>query len=218
MRPLALLRPEPGLSDSAARAAALGMTVLREPLFELERVAWRAPDPVQFEALLLTSANAVLFAGPQLETMRALPVHAVGRATAEAARAAGFSVASVGGAGVDVLLAGLPRGISLLHLSGADRRAPQAHGAHIVPLTVYRAAPIEPPGGLADRLAGAVVAVHSRRAGERLAALAEERVTVALVAISADAAADVGAGWERIAVAVRPSDGALLALAAELCL
>ncbi|MEO5641035.1 MAG: uroporphyrinogen-III synthase, partial [Sphingomicrobium sp.] len=152
MRPLVLLRPEPGAGESAATAAALGLTVLREPLFELVRVPWRVPDATQFDALLMTSANAALLGGPGLERLHELPVHAVGSATAKAARAVGFSVASEGGAGVDVLLAGLPRGIRLLHLAGAHRRAPQAHGAHIVPLTVYRSAASEPSSGFAGRL------------------------------------------------------------------
>jgi uroporphyrinogen-III synthase len=194
------------------------MTVRREPLFELERVAWRVPEVDGFDGLLLTSANAVLLSGPKLEKLRKLPVRAVGAATAEAARAAGFSVASVGGAGVDVLLAGLPRGTSLLHLCGADRRAPQAHGAHLMPVVVYRSAVVEPADGFAARVGGAVVAIHSRRAGERLAELVERRDATALVAISDDAAAGAGPGWERIAVAQRPSDPALLASAAELCL
>ncbi|MEO7786974.1 MAG: uroporphyrinogen-III synthase [Sphingomicrobium sp.] len=218
MRPLVLLRPEPGLSESAGRAGALGMAVIRAPLFALEQVAWRVPDPAAFDALLLTSANAVEFAGQGLVPLRKLPVHAVGAATAEAARAAGYSVASVGGAGVDVLLAGLPRGTRLLHLCGADRRAPQAHGAWIEPVTVYRAAEIDPPSDFFTSVGGAVVAVHSRRAGERLAELVGARTTTALVALSDDAAGGAGAGWERIAVAPRPSDPALLALAAELCL
>ncbi|MDP9086717.1 MAG: uroporphyrinogen-III synthase [Pseudomonadota bacterium] len=218
MRPLILLRPEPGASDSATQATALGMKVIREPLFELVQVAWRVPELDQFDGLLLTSANAMLFGGPKLELLRKLPVRAVGAATAEAASAAGFSVASIGGAGVDVLLAGLPRGISLLHLSGADRRPPQAHGAHLVPLTVYRATALEPGEGFHEMIKGAVVAIHSRRAGERLAKLVEERAATALVAISADATAGTGAGWEQIAVAERPSDAALLATAAALCL
>ena len=218
MRPLVLLRPEPGLSDSARRAAALGITALRESLFQTVRVPWRVPVADQFDALLLTSASAVQFAGPGIEQLRTLPVHAVGAATAEAARARGFSVASVGGGGVDVLLAGLPRGLSLLHLCGADRRAPQAHGAHIVPLTVYAAEPIDPAPGFVARVQGGVIAVHSRRAGERLADLVSERASIALVAISDDAAAGAGASWERVAIAGHPSDAALLALAAELCL
>ncbi|MEO5641503.1 MAG: uroporphyrinogen-III synthase, partial [Sphingomicrobium sp.] len=76
----------------------------------------------------------------------------------------------------------------------------------------------EPSPEFAGRLVGAVVAVHSRRAGERLAELATDRGGTAVVAISAEAAAGVGAGWKRVAVAARPSDAALLALAAALCL
>lgn len=218
MRPVVLLRPEPGAGESAAKAVAMGLTAVREPLFELVRVPWRVPDAGQFDALLMTSANAARFGGPGLERLHALPVHAVGAATAKAARATGFSVASEGGAGVDVLLAGLPRGVRLLHLAGAHRRAPQAHGAHIVALTVYRSAATDPSPGFADRMDGTVVAVHSRRAGERLAELITNRRATVVVAISAEVAAAVGAGWERVVVAARPSDAALLALAAELCL
>lgn len=218
MKPLVLLRPEPGLSDSAARAVALGMTVIRAPLFALTQVPWTAPDATAFDALLLTSANAILFGGPGLERLKRLPVHVVGAATADAARAAGFSVASVGGGGIDIVLASLPRGLRLLHLGGEDRRIPQAHGASIAPITVYRAAPIDPPAGFSEQLMGAVAAVHSRRAGERLAEFAEARSGTTIAALSEDAAAGAGRGWGRIAIAGRPSDRALLALAAELCL
>ena len=218
MRRLVLLRPEPGASESAARAAALGIEVVKLPLFEVVRVSWTVPDPSAFDALLLTSANTLRHGGPGLERLRRLPVQAVGAATAEAARGAGFSVAKVGGAGVDALLAGLPKGMRLLHPGGEERTAPQAHGAHITPLTVYRAATIELTAGDLDALRGAVVAVHSRRAGERLIELVTDGSSTAVVALSDEAAAGLGSGWQSIAVASRPSDAALLALAAELCL
>ena len=218
MRHFVLTRPEPGASDSAAKAAALGIETLIMPLFTIDRVAWCAPDETAFDALIMTSANTLRHGGPELHRLRRLPVHAVGAATAEAARLAGFSVASIGGAGVDVLLAGLPRGIRLLHLGGEDRTAPQAHGAHITPITVYRAAPLVPDPAALASLAGTVIAIHSRRAGQRLALLVANRATITLVALSPDAAADTGPGWRHLAIASRPTDTALLALAAELCL
>jgi uroporphyrinogen-III synthase len=218
MRRLVLLRPEPGASESAARGAALGIETVKLPLFEVVRVQWTVPDPAGFDALLLTSANTLRHGGPGLELLRRLPVQAVGAATAEAASGAGFSVAKVGGAGVDALLAGLPKGMRLLHLGGEERTAPQAHGAHITSVTVYRAVPVDPMAGALAAIEGAVVAVHSHRAGERLAQLVFDRASTAMVALSAEAASGLGAGWQSVAVASRPSDAALLALAAELCL
>ena len=218
MRRLILLRPEPGASESAERAAALGIDAVKLALFDVVRVHWTVPDPAGFDALLLTSANTIRHGGPGLERLRRLPVQAVGAATAEAARAAGFSVAKVGGAGVDALLAGLPKGVRLLHLGGEERTAPQAHGAHITPVTIYRAAPLDLTAGALVVIEGAVVAVHSHRAGERLAELMTDRASTAVVALSDEAASGLGARWQSIAVAPRPSDAALLALAAELCL
>lgn len=218
MKRLVLLRPEPGASESAAKAAALGISTVKLPLFEVIAVNWTVPDPTGFDALLVTSANTIRHGGPGLERLRRLPVHAVGAATGDAARDAGFSVATVGGAGVDSLLAGMPKGMRLLHLGGEERTAPQAHGAQITPLAVYRAAPIDLPTEAIAILEGAVVAVHSRRAGERLAELLPHRASTAVVALSAEAAGGLGEGWESVSVATRPSDAALLALAAELCL
>lgn len=218
MRRLFVLRPEPGGRDTVGRALALGIETIALPLFVVERVHWLVPDPADFDALLLTSANAVRFAGPGLDRLRTLPVHAVGAATGAAAREAGFSLASVGGAGVDALLAGLGKGVRLLHLAGEDHQPARAHGAHIHALTVYRSAPVERSADELVMTRGAVVAVHSRRAGERLAQLIGDRGDTALVALSAQAASAVGDGWQSIAVAERPSDAALLAIAAELCL
>lgn len=218
MRRLVLLRPEPGASESAARGAALGMEIVKMPLFEIVRVPWALPDPAAFDALLLTSANTLRHGGPGLERLHRLPVQAVGAATAEAARDAGFSVAKVGGAGVDALLAGLPKGMRLLHLGGEERTAPQAHGAHITPVTVYCANLLEVAAEALANIAGGVVSVHSRRAGERLAELVADRATTAVVALSVEAASGLGTGWQSVGIAPRPSDAALLALGAELCL
>ena len=63
------------------------------------------------------------FGGPGLAALRGLPVHAVGEATAAAARASGFDVASVGYAGVERLVGALDPKLRLLHLAGEDRAA-----------------------------------------------------------------------------------------------
>jgi uroporphyrinogen-III synthase len=213
MRRLLLLRPEPGLSASVERAEALGLEAVACPLFRVEPVEWQAPEPAQYDALLLTSANAVRYGGPGLEGLRALAVHAVGPATADAARAVGFEVATVGQADIVDLLDQLPQGIRLLHLAGEDHR--QVDDERIDRRIVYRSATIAKPD--LPPLAGLVAAVHSPRAGARLAELAERRDATAIAAISAAAAEACGAGWESVEAADSPSDESLLALAARLC-
>jgi len=213
MRRLLLLRPEPGLSASAQRARAMGLEVVTCPLFRVEPVTWEAPDPAAYDGLLLTSANAVRQGGPQLATLKHLPVHAVGQATAEAADAAGFAIATVGSDNVAELLGRLPRHMRLLHLAGED------HGdmldREIDRRIVYRSAPIERPG--LPPLDGLVAAIHSPRAGARLAELAVDRAGTSIAAISNAAATAAGQGWERVEAAERPDDSSLLALAAMLC-
>ena len=87
MRRVIVLRPEPGASETVARARELGLDAVAIPLFEVEAVEWTAPEAGGFDGLLLTSANAIRHGGDQLQSLRGLPVYAVGKATSEAARA-----------------------------------------------------------------------------------------------------------------------------------
>ena len=215
MKRLLVLRPEPGASATIARAREIGLDAVSAPLFAIEPVAWRAPEPAGFDALLLTSANALRFGGDQVAGLRGLPVHAVGEATAEAARAAGFDIASAGEAGVERLLASIDPDLELLHLCGEDRREAQAPRQAITALAVYRARAIDGPD--LSAAPGSVVLVHSPRAGQRLAELIGDGRSTSIAAISAAAATAAGDGWAAVEVAERPSDEALLALAVRLC-
>lgn len=220
MRPLVIVRPEPGASATAKAAAQSGLEPLVIPLFEVEPVDWQAPATGEFDGVLLTSANAVRHGGGELRRLRILPAHCVGESTAAEARAEGFSIASVGSGGVDELLAMLPPGLRLLHLCGTDRRTPDKSMHRIQTIPVYRAAELELAGSL-RALTGAVVAVHSPRSAARLNALAQaaglERQAIAIVAISPDAAAAAGDGWQSVRAAAQPTDAALLVLASSLC-
>ena len=218
MRRLFVLRPEPAAHRTIERALELGLDAIAVPIFKLEAVEWSAPPPDEFDGLLLTSANAVNMGGHQLERLRNLPVHAVGEATAVAAEFAGFGVASVGKAGVDELLASIDPGTRLLHLCGEDRRPPDRPRQPIHRLTVYRARAIDRPGSLGE-LRGQVAALHSPRAGTRLAELIDEqtRATIRVAAISQAAADAAGSGWAEVGIATAPTDPALLALARRLC-
>jgi len=219
MRRLVILRPEPGAAASVERAIALGLETRAMPLFAVEPVPWEVPDPGNFDALLLTSANATRHGGAGLGELRKLPVHAVGEATAAAARDAGFEIASVGDGGVERLVGSVPSGARLLHLCGEHRTMPDAARA-ISTVPVYRSIELPPPDDLRS-IEGHTVAVHSPRAGRRLAELIDaagiDRGTIRIAAISEAAAQAAGEGWEMRLAADAPNEAALLALAARLC-
>ncbi len=208
---VAVLRPEPGNARTAAAIEAAGLTAIRLPLFAVAPVAWEAPEPAGFDALLLTSANALRHGGGGLTLLRSLPVHAVGEATAAAARAAGFAVMTVGTSDAATLVAGLPAGTRLLHLAGRERGMLPG----VTALTVYAADPLPIDTAQCARLAGSVALLHSARAAARLATIVppELRATMRLAAISAAVAATAGQGWQQVATATRPRDDAMIALA-----
>jgi uroporphyrinogen-III synthase len=219
MRRLVILRPEPGASTTVESAKAIGVDAFAMPLFEIEPVEWRAPAPGGFDGLLLTSANALRQAGDKLESLRALKAYVVGKATADAARKAGLDIASVGDAGIQRLLGSIESDLRLLHLCGEHRTAVEARQA-ITVLPVYRAAELPSPANLST-IGGQTIAVHSPRAGKRLAELVDQagldRGRMRIAAISGAAASSCGAGWDACEAAGQPDDGALLALAARLC-
>ena len=218
MRKLFILRPEPGASASAEKARALGLEPVITPLFEVLPVKWIAPEASKFDGLLLTSANAARHGGDALDRLKALPVHAVGEATANAAREAGFTVRTIGTGNVDDLLHSLPAELRLLHPCGFHRRPPQSPRQLITTACAYRAQPAVPPPEF-RALAGNVAAVHSAEAAKRLAELVLpiERRGTRLAAISQQAAVAAGLGWQAVAIADEHSDDAVLALAARLC-
>lgn len=86
-------RAEPGAARTADRLTALGFTPLVVPLLTLAPLPGAldaAPDPAAVAVLALTSPNGVEAFAPLIPRFRDHPVFAVGDATAEAARAAGF--------------------------------------------------------------------------------------------------------------------------------
>jgi uroporphyrinogen-III synthase len=208
-----VLRPEPGARATVERARAQGLDAVAIPLFKIEPVRWETPGAAGFDGLLLTSVNAVRCGREQIESLRGLPVYAVGGATAEAAREAGFDIAATGESGVDRLLDSIDPDLKLLHLCGEARREPEGARQTITSLAVYRAVAIEAPELPTD----GVVLVHSPRAGRRLAELVDDRSRLAIAAISPTAAEEAGDGWAAVEAAEQPNDDALLALAERLC-
>lgn len=210
-RPALVLRPEPGGGATAGRLQAAGLPVIRLPLFAISPVTWAVPRG-DFDALLLTSANAVRHAGSALAALRTLPVVAVGKGTAAAARAAGLTVAAAGtGDGEEALALARENGWRrLLRLAGRDR----TQLAGVTDVAVYASDPIVPPAGALAVARGAVALLHSRRAAALFRDLVERDAiapaAVRLAAISRAVADAAGGGWDRIIVAPRPSDDDLI--------
>ena len=220
-RAFAVLRPEPGNAATAAAIEALGLTAIRLPLFEIRAIDWVAPEASRFDALLLTSANAPRHAGPGLSALRGLPVHAVGDATAAAAREAGLDVVAVGDRdGAALVAAAAAGGARRALLLGGRDRAVEGHPIIAETIAVYASEPIAAALEALDQLAGSVVLLHSARAARRVADLVDragiDRRTIRIAAISAAAADAAGGDWDRIAAAAVPDDATLIALARSL--
>lgn len=218
-RAIAVLRPEPGNRVTAAAIEARGRRAIRMPLFEVRPVAWQVPAAADFDALILTSANAPRHGGPGFAALQGLPVHAVGKATADAARRAGFAVAHVGEDGASSLLAqaeaaGVRRA---LHLAGRERTL--AAGGIVGAVIIVYASERRTPDDVA-RLAGNIALVQSARAaawlGELVDAQRIDRSAIILVAISPAVAAAAGEGWERVLVPETVSSEALIETAIAL--
>lgn len=223
-RPLALLRPEPGWSASAAAVRAAGLEVVGHPLFACEPVDW-APPEGDHDALLVGSAAVFSAGGLQLAALRALPVHAVGESTARAARAAGFEVGRVGAGGLQQLLdavAGEP--IRYLRLTGEERvdLAPHPRQA-ITECVTYRMVPLPLSPSFRAELASRspLVALHSAAAARWFAQLVHDagvqRENLPLLALGPRIAEAAGPGWAACHVADTPTEAALLVKAAALC-
>lgn len=221
MKPVIILRPEPGASETAERARKLGLHPRLCPLFEARPIDWDAPPPERFDALLMTSAQAARLGGPQLSRYRALPAYAVGRATAQAMAQHGFENA-VGGDGDGSAIAARIAADGhrrVLHLGGTTLAPMDAGPLNIERVAVYTIGsrtqadldPLLEPG--------AVLLVHSPRAGIRLADLVgpERRSDLHVIAISPAALSACGPGWASGKAPNRPDDERMLALAVRLC-
>lgn len=223
MTVLHVIRPEPGCGATVATARVLGLDARGAPLFEVIPRQWSLPDGA-FDAIVAGSANAFRHGGANLTPLRHVPVLAVGESTAQAARAAGFSVASTGSGGLQELLDQLePTHCRLLRLAGAERiKLDPPMGAEMVERVVYASEPLPMPDNLAETLrGGGIILLHSAAAARHFAAecdrLAIPRECLSLVAIGPRVAAAAGKGWRDIANANEPSDAALLALARSMC-
>jgi uroporphyrinogen-III synthase len=154
-------RAHPGAEATAARLRAMALEPLVAPLLEVRVTAEVAPDVSGVGSLAFSSANGVA-AFARLSPARDLPVYAVGDATAEAARRAGFG--AVRSADGDVA--------ALARLILADPARPAGDVLHLCPA--------EPAGDLVGTLAAA--GVQARRAA-LYATLAVETLPAPVAAV-----------------------------------
>ena len=231
---LLLTRPEPDTQRTAAALRTQGHDVIIAPLLRIVPIADAQIGEGPWAAILITSVNAAhaIAAHARGAPLRALPVFAVGRRSADACRQAGFSDVIVAGGNVrDLIRLIVERRADatgpLLYLAGEERSGDlagelRAHGFVVETTMVYRAiAATGLPPAAADALASGIDAVlhFSRRSAEAYvdAARAAGMATSALKPIHFGLSAQVAeplaqAGAADIRVAERPNEALLLAL------
>lgn len=219
-----VIRPEPGLQSTLQAARELGLAAVGLPLFEVMPRQWDAPDAAEFDALLIGSANAIRHGGDQLEQYQGLPVYAVGEATADAAREAGFTVAQVGEGGLQSVLDAVEKPMRFLRLAGVERvPLTPPEGTTITTREVYevRALPITGSAQVGLRAGKPLVLLHSAAAARHFASevdrLGLDRGSMQLACIGRRVEQAAGTGWAEARSAPQPGDAALLALAADMC-
>jgi uroporphyrinogen-III synthase len=176
-----ITRAQPAADATAERVRALGHDAVVAPLLAVRALEDVAVDLRGVAALAFTSANGVR-AFADVSGERSLKVFAVGAATAQAARAAGFrSVLSADG-DVEALADGIAarrgelRG-AVLHPGAAEPAgdlsgALEKHGVEARRLILYETAPVSLADAEAEALGQSdAVLLHSPRAAQVLAKL-----------------------------------------------
>jgi uroporphyrinogen-III synthase len=216
-------RAQPGADRTAVRLRPLGFEPLVAPLLAVRELPGADFDLHGVGALAFTSANGVAAFAARQPDGRALPVFAVGAATAAAARAAGFDRVRSAGGDVEDLAALIARsGVegAVLHpcaeapagdLPGALRRG----GIAVRPVPAYRTEILPLPDEAARAWTDLhAVLVHSPRAGRALAAALADLPPGGPPAacISAAAAAPLRGLSPEVRWAARPDEASLLSL------
>jgi uroporphyrinogen-III synthase len=230
---LLVTRPEPDNQRTAAALRAMGHDVMLAPMLRIEAVPGADLGAPPWAAVLLTSANGAraLAVHPRRAELLALPVLAVGRASADAARAAGFAdvVSTDGDANELGRLAAVRFAGSqspLLYAAGEDRSgdlagALSAKSIVVRTIVAYRAAAVAEllPDVRRALIQGCVGGVlhFSRRSVESYVACSRTIQREALAPVHYCLSARVAeplrlAGAARIEVAGRPDEASLFAL------
>ncbi|MGY4475120.1 uroporphyrinogen-III synthase [Bradyrhizobium sp. USDA 3364] len=227
-------RPHPDNEATIATLRQRGFDALAAPVLRFEPLPFH-DDDADYDAVILTSANALRALDPGGNRLLPLPLFAVGAHTADSARAAGFTRVIVAkGDAVslrDLVLARIKAGeleasATLLYLAGADLSRDLAgelseKGLSVVTHSTYRMAPVAAfPREVSDAfMANRITAVlhYSRRSAQAfLDAIRADGLEISALAlphccISAAVAAVLhDAGATKVVVATRPDENALL--------
>ena len=199
-----LTRPHPDNETSAASLRGKGFEVLLAPMLRFEPVAFHDDPGARYEAVMVTSANALRAIEPQLANRRLLelPLFAVGEHTASTARALGFckviSTDSDAAGLRDRVLQSvrnkeLKKSGRLLYLAGADLSRDVAgelvkRGLHVVTHPTYRMIPLSTlPREICEAFAGnrvqAVLYYSRRSAAAFLEAVRTEGIEISALAV-----------------------------------
>jgi uroporphyrinogen-III synthase len=236
---LLVTRPEPDAERTAAVLRQAGHQVEIAALLRIEATVDAALGNGPWSALVVTSVNALraVESHPRRAELMGLRVFAVGRRTAAAARAAGFSDVAAAGGDVQELAQCLRAWAQdemrdgrdpLLYLAGQDRSGDlagelAADGLRVHAVTVYRAVKAEgfPPAVAAALAAGQIDGVlhFSRRSAEaylgcaRAAGLTERALAPSHYCVSRQVAEPLMvAGAKNLRIATAPEERALIDL------
>ena len=150
---LLVTRPEPDAQALAERLAALGHEAVVEPLMQIEFPIDNALPSQTVQAVIATSRNGVkaLMRNSVRDVLTAKPVFAVGPATAECCKQAGFREIQVGSGNAESLIPLIQDQCrtgagSLLHLAGevlaVDMKTPlEKQGFEVLAPVTYRSIP-----------------------------------------------------------------------------
>jgi uroporphyrinogen-III synthase len=227
-------RPRPEAERTAAILRAHGHAVVISPLLRIEAIADAKIGAGPWAAIIVTSVNAgpAIAAHPRFPMLRAVPVLAVGRRSAEAMREAGFTevISADGDVGdlARLVAKRLRRGVSLLYLAGAERAGDlagdlSACGFAVDIAVVYRALAI---GNFApdavqaiNRGVDGVLHYSPRSAAAYVAAARDDGLVAAAVLKPAQFCLSAGvaeplaqAGATDIRIAPQQTEAALIAL------
>lgn len=221
MRPIRrvwITRAQPGAARTAARLAALGFEPVVAPLLTIRPLPdalAHAPDLSTVAALAFTSPNGVEAFAALTPELRDRPVFAVGDATTEAARAAGFHDARSAAGDIHALarlIAATPVE-GLILAPGAREPAGDLaaflpdHPVQRLPVYAAKETDVAPPADFD------AVMLHSPRAARALAAILSPDAAAQRLAIciSAAAAAPLATlGFAEIRTADAPDEASML--------
>ncbi|MGP9814131.1 uroporphyrinogen-III synthase [Rhodopseudomonas sp. NSM] len=228
-------RPQPDNDATAAALRAKGYDVLLAPMLRFEPVPFPDDPDANYTGVIVTSANALraIADQPGFARLLKLPLFAVGKHTARAARDAGFKdviVADGDAARLRLKVADSVRGKkkaegALLYLAGADLSRDLAgelreDGFNVVMQTTYRMLPVPTlPGDICDEFAAnrieAVLHYSRRSARAFIDATRASGIEISALAIPqcclSESVSDVvrEAGATQVMVARTPDEKAL---------